>query len=437
MSAPRAIPPGATIAVVLKGYPRLSETFIAQELRGLERRGFKLRFVSLRHPTDRKRHPIHDEIEAPVSYLPEYLHAEPARVLKGLARVITRRGFWSALLQFGRDLARDRTRNRLRRFGQACVMASELPDDVAHLYAHFIHTPAAVTGYASLITGKPWSCSAHAKDIWTSPDWELRQNLADSDWVATCTQFGWQHLQSLAAKPENVHLIYHGLDLTRFPSPPETNEPVRDGRSPDAPLRLFSVGRAVKKKGFDVLLAALAQLPGDLHWTWTHIGGGDLLKELQAQAEQLGVNDRINWLGSRAQTEVLAAYRSSDVFVLPCRITEDGDRDGLPNVLVEAQSQRLVCLSTPISGIPELIADGKTGTLVPSEDAGALAAAIIALGRDPERRHQLAAAGEARVRAAFDMHAGLTQLAALFPTDLLAHGREDGEIGSAPREAAE
>ena len=437
MTATRAIPRGATIAVVLKGYPRLSETFIAQELRGLERRGFKLRFVSLRHPTDRSRHPIHDEIEAPVSYLPEYLHAEPARVLKGVARAMTRRGFWTALSRFVRDLVRDRSRSRLRRFGQACVMASELPDDVAHLYAHFIHTPAAVTGYASMITGKSWSCSAHAKDIWTSPDWELRQNLAATDWVATCTRVGWQHLQGLANVPETVHLIYHGLDLTRFPSPPETGEPMRDGRSPDAPLRLFSVGRAVEKKGFDVLLAALAQLPDDLHWTWTHIGGGDLLKVLQADAEHLGVNDRINWLGARAQSDVLAAYRSSDVFILPCRIADDGDRDGLPNVLVEAQSQRLACISTPISGIPELIVDGETGTLVPSENAAALAAAIAALSRDPERRRRLATAGEARVRAAFDMHAGLTQLAALFPSDLQATAPGVGATGSAPREAAE
>lgn len=404
-----------TIAVVLKGYPRLSETFIAQELRGLERRGFKLRFVSLRHPTDTKTHPIHDEIEAPVSYLPEYLHHEPWRVFKCVLAATVKRGFWRAARTWIKDFARDRTRNRLRRFGQGCVLAAELPSDVTRLYAHFIHTPAAVTGYASMIAGKPWSCSAHAKDIWTSPDWELCQNLKATDWVATCTRVGWQHLQSLALDPNKVHLIYHGLDLSRFPSPPAKEQPPRDGADAGAPLRILSVGRAVEKKGFDTLLSALAELPTDFHWTWTHIGGGAKLTELKEQAARSQIAERITWMGARSQQEVLETYRASDLFVLPCRIAEDGDRDGLPNVLVEAQSQRLACISTPISGIPELIADNETGLLVPSNEAAALAKAIDRLGRDVATRQTLAAAGEVRVREAFDMHRGLTQLSALFP----------------------
>lgn len=429
--------PGATIAVVLKGYPRLSETFIAQELRGLERRGFCLRLISLRHPTDRQTHPIHDEIEAPVSYLPEYLHHEPLRALKSLVVVMSRRGFWRALPQWLRDLARDRSRSRLRRFGQACVLAAELPEDVAHLYAHFIHTPAAVTGYASMITGKPWTCSAHAKDIWTSPDWELRQNLTSANWVATCTRVGWQHLRSLAPDPASVHLIYHGLDLSRFPPPSTSRDAFRDGRTPETAVRLLSVGRAVEKKGFDVLLTALAQLPDDLHWTWQHIGGGDQLPVLKRQAEELGIAGHISWHGALAQSEVLAAYRQSDLFVLPCRVAENGDRDGLPNVLVEAQSQRIACISTPISGIPELIIDGETGTLVPSEDAAALAGAISALAGDVPRRTALATAGEARVRSAFDMHGGLSDLSALFPSDLVSATPSHSEETGAPKEAAE
>ena len=105
------------IAVLLKGYPRLSETFIAQELRGLEKAGLRLHLVSMRHPTDTRRHPVHDEIEAPVTYLPEYLHHEPLRVLRALTRVCGRRGFWQAARAFWGDLLRDPSRNRIRRFG--------------------------------------------------------------------------------------------------------------------------------------------------------------------------------------------------------------------------------------------------------------------------------------------------------------------------------
>ncbi|MGI9425643.1 MAG: colanic acid biosynthesis glycosyltransferase WcaL, partial [Hyphomicrobiaceae bacterium] len=141
------------IGVVLKGYPRLSETFIAQELRGLEEAGHKLRLFSMRHPTDTRHHPIHDEIEAPVVYLPEYLHLEPLRVLAAIARLCWRPRFWLAAWQWLKDLTGEPTRNRVRRFGQGCVLAAELPSDVGRLYAHFIHTPAAVTHYASLMTG--------------------------------------------------------------------------------------------------------------------------------------------------------------------------------------------------------------------------------------------------------------------------------------------
>ena len=140
-----------TIVVVLKGYPRLSETFIAQELLELERRGFDLHIFALRKPTDKARHPIHSEIKAPVTYLPEYLHEEPLRVLKGWWAARKKTGFRLAMRTFLADLRRDPTRNRIRRFGQSLVLARELPRDVQWLYAHFIHTPASVTYYAHMI----------------------------------------------------------------------------------------------------------------------------------------------------------------------------------------------------------------------------------------------------------------------------------------------
>jgi glycosyltransferase involved in cell wall biosynthesis len=403
-----------TLAVVLKGYPRLSETFIAQELHGLERHGFNLVIVSLRHPTDKARHPVHGEIVAPVLYLPEYLSSETGRVLRGVVRAAAKPGFWRAIRAFIADLRREPTCNRMRRFGQACVLAAEMPADIGHLYAHFIHTPTAVTRYASLMSGIPFSCSAHAKDIWTSPTWDLAQNLAAATWVTTCTAVGERYLKSLSAAPDTVHLVYHGLNLDRFPSPQPTIA-ARDGSDAGHPVRLLSVGRAVEKKGFDRLLDALAQLPPDLSWRFTHVGGGDHLVALKAQAQRLGIADRITWRGALAQADVLEAYRNADLFILPSRIATDGDRDGLPNVLVEAQSQRLACISTAVSAIPEFIEDGRTGCLVPPDDVEALAGSITVLAGDPERRARLGAAGERRVRDHFDAEHGLAQLVALFP----------------------
>lgn len=404
------------IVVILKGYPRLSETFIAQELLGLERAGFDLTLISMRHPTDTKRHPIHDEIKAPVHYLPEYLYQEPLRVLRGIARSRKLPGFWTAVRTFLKDLRRDPTPNRVRRFGQAAVLCAEWPEGADWLHAHFIHTPASVARYASLMNGTPWTCSAHAKDIWTSPDWELAGKLSETRWTVTCNQPGFDRLRILANGKQHVHLSYHGLDLDRF-APFAGTHSLRDGSDPGNPVTIVSVGRAVDKKGYDILLKALTLLPADLSWRFVHIGGGANLAALKALAGKLGIADRITWHGALDQKDVLEHYRRSDLFALACRITADGDRDGLPNVLVEASSQRLVCVSTNISGIPELLQDGENGRVVPPEDPEAFAKALETLIRDPGLRKRLGDAAERRVRSEFDHHVSIRQLKDLFETE--------------------
>jgi glycosyltransferase involved in cell wall biosynthesis len=405
------------VAFVLKGYPRLSETFIAQEIRSLEKAGLDIRIFSMRHPTDKKRHPIHEEIVAPVTYLPEYLHQEPLRVLKAWRTVRNWPGYTRAWAAFKRDLPRDISRNRVRRFGQAMVLAAECPDDVGWLHAHFIHTPASVVRYAAMMSGRGWTCSAHAKDIWTSPDWELTEKLVDSSWTVTCTAHGAEHLRTLSPDPCRVELSYHGLDLTRFPKPAMAR-PRRDGTDPDDPLRLLSVGRAVEKKGFDLLIDALAQLPPSLHWRFDHIGGGGNLTTLRQQAAAHGIADHITWHGAQAQETVLEAYRTSDLFILPCRIAKGGDRDGLPNVIVEAQSQGLACISTAVSGVTELLQDGVNGRVCPPEDASALAEAIKALAADPEKRIAQGLAGQAIVHERFDHAHSIDDLERLFAKTL-------------------
>ncbi len=235
-------PPSAAsrrrVAFVLKGYPRLSETFIAQEILALEQRGLGILIVSLRHPTDRTVHPVHDAIGADRLYLPEYLYQEPSRVWRGWRRARRQPGYRRALRAWLADLRRDPTPNRVRRFGQALVLAAELPSEVSHLHAHFLHTPASVARYAALISGLDWTVSAHAKDIWTIPDWEKRAKLGEARWAVTCTAAGRAHLASLAPRPERVALCYHGLDLERFSSPPQ-RPPGNDGSDPRCPVVLL------------------------------------------------------------------------------------------------------------------------------------------------------------------------------------------------------
>ena len=405
------------IAVILKGYPRLSETFIAQELLGLERAGYQLNLISMRHPTDVKRHPVHDEISAPVNYLPEYLRDEPIRVLKAWWSCQFRPGYWRALFVWLADLSRDVSRNRIRRFGQAIVLARELPQGTDLIHAHFIHTPGSVARYTSLICDLPWTCSAHAKDIWTSQEIELRGKLSAAQWVVTCTRSGWKYLRSIAASPGSVHLSYHGLDLKRFASASRQASD-SDGSGANDPVELLTVCRAVEKKGLDTLIDALALLPADCNWRLTHIGAGPLIDELKARAAANGTDNQIEWRGAQDQSIVLESCRQSDIFVLACRIAADGDRDGLPNVMMEAQSQGVCCISTNISGVPELIEDGTNGVLVAPDDPPALAEALNDLISDPAKRARMGSAGEKVVREKFDFQDSITKLKQLLESVL-------------------
>src|SRR5579862_80942 len=373
------------VAFVLKGYPRLSETFIAQEILALERLGLDILIVSLRHPTDKATHPVHRDIQAERLYLPEYLHHEPLRVLRGWRRARRLPGYPAARRAWLRDLWRDPTPNRIRRFGQALALAAELPADVDRLHAHFLHTPASVTRYAAMILGREWSFSAHAKDIWTTPEWEKREKLADAAWAVTCTGAGHTHLGALAPSLGRVALCYHGVDLQRFP-------PARRGAPPataESPVTILSVGRLVAKKGYDDLLAALAMLKWRDDWRFVHIGGGALAGTMREAAAHLGIAERIEWRGARPQPDVLAAYRAADIFVLAAKIAPDGDRDGLPNVLMEAQSQGLPCVSTRQPAIGELILHGETGLLAQPGDVDELARQLDLLIAHPDLRADL------------------------------------------------
>lgn len=404
------------IATIVKGYPRLSETFIAQEILGLEKRGIAQLIVSLRHPTERRTHDLHGEIAADVLYLPEYLKDDPARVREGRRWAAIQPGFGQAWTAFLRDLKRDASVNRRRRFGQACVLARELPPDVDWLHTHFLHTPASVARYAALIRGMGWSFSAHAKDIWTTPEWELKAKLPGmkhgAAWGVTCTRANLDYLRSLSRDPDKVHLVYHGLDFSRFPAPPERAAKTR------GPITIVSVGRAVEKKGYADLLRALAELGDDVPWRFEHVGGGPLSAKLRQDAERLGLSGRVTWHGSQARGFVFDLLKRADLFVLPSRLTPSGDRDGLPNVLMEAQAFAVPVLATDVSGIPELVSHGKTGWLVPQREPHALAAAMRKLFGDPALRLRLAQAGAADVRERFSSEPGID-----FVADLLRASR--------------
>jgi glycosyltransferase involved in cell wall biosynthesis len=411
------------VVVIVKGYPRVSETFIAHELAALEREGLPLHIISLRRPYDALTHPVHATIRAAVTYLPEYLYRAPGCVLAGHARALARapRRYVRAFGLWLRDFLRDPTPNRGRRFGQAGVLAAELPAGAVHLHAHFLHTPASVARYAAAMTGLGYSLAGHAKDVWTVPDWELRAKLAEARFTVTCTAVGRARLNAVA--PGRVELVYHGLDRRLFAAPP-TFGSRRDGTDPTAPVRLLAVGRFQPKKGYPTLLDAVGRVRGEVRLTV--VGYGPLEAALRARAQALGLTDRVIWAGPLDQTAVRALYRASDLFLLASEVAPDGDRDGLPNVVVEALSQGVPVVATRAGAIPELVLDGVHGRLVPPQDPGALAAAIEALVRDPDVRHRMGAAGIERVAEGWDLDAGAERLARLLRAAMPAAGAAAG-----------
>ena len=400
------------IACLVKGYPRLSETFIAQEIHALEKAGIDVSIYSLRYPTDPDTHPVHRQIQSRIHYLPEYIYQNPVRLVAALASVMFRPQFFRLIKVFGRDLARDFSLNRARRLGQAIVLAREIEPDRNWIYAHFLHTPSSVARYTSILTGLPWSCSAHAKDIWTTPRWEIAEKLADMKWLVTCTRANSEHLKEIADSATKVSLLYHGLDLDRFPKPASTSK--QDGETAQTRVRIVSVGRAVSKKGYDVLVDALSRLDPGFFWEFVHVGGGPLLQQLKQQADAHGIADNISWLGPKSFEEVLQCYQKADIFVLASRIDSSGDRDGLPNVLMEAMTQQLACIATDISGIPELLEHDHNGLLVAPEDPDSLARSIIELGRDPEKRKRLGRQGRQDVQQKFSLQASIPNLVKRF-----------------------
>jgi glycosyltransferase involved in cell wall biosynthesis len=431
-----AAPP--RLVVVVKGYPRISETFVAEELARLERRGVRLSIVSLRQPYDALRHPVHASIRAPVLYLPEYLVDAPGRVLAGALRAF-RRNPRRYLVSFGHwlsDLVRDPTPSRIRRFGQAGVLAAELPPGARHLHAHFLHTPASVARYAALMTGLSYSLSGHAKDVWTTPAWELREKLTGARFAVTCTRAGQAYLGRLGP-PGRVRLLYHGLDREFF-APPRVIGSSRDGLDPADPVRLLSIGRFRPKKGFDVLLRAVTRLPG--HWTLSVVGYGPSEADLRALTASLGLLARVRFTGQLDHLAVRTLYRESDIFVLAPRVAPDGDRDGLPNVLLEALSQGLPVVATRVAAVAELVDDGVHGVLVPPENPDALAVALATLARNPGARRRLGAAGICRVAEGWDVETSVDRLLGLLAPvlgpataqDLGAGGRDGHEPAGRP-----
>ena len=401
------------IAYVMKRYPRLTETFILNEIRTMERLGADLHIFSLLQPEPPPHHPMVREVKAPVHALPATFVAKLAKLIRahGATAATAPRGYLKALgyalIWSARSPAPFGLWKQFIRAGFVATVCRQV--GIRHLHAHFANDPTEVVHFVSLMTEISFSFTAHAKDLYLTPKRIVRRRSRAATFVATCTGYNARYLRDLveADERQKIQLVYHGIDLSMF----AVQVPPDAAPAAESAYRVLSVGRLVPKKGHEHLIAACAKLRDAGYEVRCRIvGGGPLQAELTAQIARLRLENAVSLEGSMTHAELIGLYRQADLFALAPRITDDGDRDGIPNVIAEAMAAGVPVVSTDVSGIPELVRHERTGLLVPPNDSTALATAIARLITSPELAHSLAASARALLETEFDLLKTTVQL---------------------------
>jgi colanic acid/amylovoran biosynthesis glycosyltransferase len=373
-------------------YPRFSETFVVTEVLALERQGADLDIFSLRPPVDGRFHDSLARVRACVDYLA--VPAKPLDVWQALAecRRLSPDGLVDALDELLEASATDAH--------QAILLALRVQErGITHLHAHFGSVAAGVARLAARITGITYSVTLHAKDIFHEDvdHAQLAIRLRDAAAAITVSDYNQRYLRErYADATDTLVRIHNGIDLDEF----EHQEPR------DRPRVVVGVGRLVEKKGFHHLIDAIGVLrdrglPVHLHL----VGGGVEEEALRARVCRLDLEDRVTFHGPLTQRETRDLVRGAAALAAPCVVGTDGNRDGLPTVVLEGLALGTPVVATPVTGIPEAVLHDRTGLLVPEGDPVALADTLARLLDDPGLRCRLAAEGRRHVEAHFDARA--------------------------------
>lgn len=404
------------VIYVVRSWPRLSQTFVVNEVLALERRGVDIAIYSLVRSHEDVVQPGVHEVRAPVHFLDDEsdravvrrmrvhraaLAARPVRYLQLLLYCLRNRplaagyGECSTMQAFDHAVRIAVGLARMRAGGTTPV----------RVHAHFAHDPALVGMLASRLTGLPFSFTAHARDLIQIPPAGLAARAEAATALVTCCRENARYIDAAvpAGRRPPVLVLHHGVDLTRFR--PAVGQP-------DAPVpRLVSVGRLVEKKGYADLLRALAVVSeAGVRFTIDIYGDGPLEDQLRTMRDGLGLAGRVRFAGARDNEQVREALGDAAAFVLTPRVTEDGDRDGIPNVLVEAMACGLPVVTTSAGGITELVRHESNGLVCEPGDVLAAAAAVTRVLTDPLLRTTLGAEARATIEADYDVDAAAREL---------------------------
>ena len=405
---------GGIIGILLKTYPKVSETFILGEVLGLERCGLQLHIYSLRRPTDRAFHSTTRAVRAPVTYISPTNAFEFMRAIRAhLVVLFQSPRCYMETLGF---LLRRKEGNRIIEFFEAGCLVEPLRDaGIVHLHAHFASEPAGVAELVKRLAGITFSISAHAKDIYLSLPGSLHRKLNDATFTVTCTEYNRRYLKSIAGLATPIFRMYHGIDSDRF-------RPVAMPVAASIPARpplVLSVGRLREKKGFTVLIEACRRLvDAGCPLRCEIVGYGPEHGKLKRLIKRLNLTEVVSLIGKLTHDALIERYREATVFVLPSQIAHDGDRDGIPNVLLEAMAMQLPVVSTNVSGIPEVVEHQENGLLVPPQNTVVLGDAIRSLLEQPGLRARLGINARRKICKMFSIAANLQPIRDLLLAEL-------------------
>lgn len=394
------------IVYILERFPSYSEYFILNEITALREQGFRIIVASVK-----KGPPLRQALSSnePALYLGNRISPVKSAAHLYLLRKYGRR-YWAVLKEavFAGGLAAGYLR-AWKHFSIAVYFLFKLRNaPVDGLHAHFLSLPSGIALIMSKLSGIKYSCSAHAHDIFTTDKAELEKKITGARLVITCTQFNLEYLKAIvsAEAKERIHHIYHGIDLSKWQGR-KGFQPFTNG------IHILTVGRLVEKKGTIYLLRAVKQLKASNNIKCSIVGDGPLLPVLKEFTRQNQLEENVRFYGALEQEKIRPLYEAADLFVLPCRETADGDKDGLPNVLMEALAVGVPVISTALSAVPELIENEITGLLVPQEDAASIAKAVVRLRNDPALYQHIVANGWEKIKK-FDIHHSTNRLLQLF-----------------------
>ncbi len=387
------------LAYVVSQFPELHETFILREIVELRKRGFDITVYSLKKCKDDIIHPEAQDLLPHTVYAPFFasyrvwkavlfwLCRRPIRILTSFLSVMAMHItspiallkmliLWPKLLYY------------------AYLMRQ---DHMQHVHAHWATIPASSAMLVSALLDTEWSLTAHAWDIFVKNP-SLKKKIKKARFVFTCTEYNRKHLAKLVPEAASrIILMYHGVKLGQTPTALPHPQKV--------PL-ILTIGRLVETKGYPYLLMALKMLKQrNLKFQCVIVGQGNLEK-FEALAKRFDIRDQVKFVGAMSRQEVQALYAKASVFALPSIVARNGDRDGIPNVIFEAMAAGLPIVSTQISGIPEAVAEGETGYLVPPKDAIALSDALEKILKDSAKAQEMGRVGQKRVAELFaeDLH---------------------------------